>query len=89
MTQAAVVDRSVRRRLPAPVAVKEQFDALRAQFPPRPVPWSWPASQYAAQDVMHRLTSAPFRASSPVTHDFRTKGVRAMLEWLEQYPGGS
>ncbi|MFF0867691.1 tyrosine-type recombinase/integrase [Nonomuraea sp. NPDC003560] len=66
-------------------AVKE----LRARFPDRPVPVSWPASLASREQVLARLKEPPLRAAVEGAHAARYRGAVKLLRWLETFPGAS
>lgn len=63
--------------------------ALRAKFPPREVPASWPASLESKDRILQRLTEPPLRPANTPTLHARRRGARDLLTWLEQFPGES
>jgi hypothetical protein len=62
---------------------------LRARFPARPVPASWPVTRRSRQQVLERLGAAPFAGDSSAGEDNRRRGVRIVLDWLATQPGDS
>lgn len=64
-------------------------DELRAKYPPRAVPRSWPESTEDAARLLERLDEPPIRADNQLTRWSRKRGARRILEWLEQFPGES
>jgi hypothetical protein len=65
----------------------EAFRQLRAKFPPRPIPKTWPATCASTEQIMERLDRPPLRSGNEDTHGSRRVGVRRLLAWLETMPG--
>ena len=63
--------------------------AARARFPARPVPAAWPATAQSRQQVQEQLTHAPFTAGNATTEKIRRRGLRLVLDWLEDQPGAT
>jgi integrase len=59
----------------------------RNHHPPRPGPGSWPATRRGQEEVLARLTCAPFVLASAPKQAKRVLGVRLLLEWLAEQPG--
>jgi hypothetical protein len=58
-------------------------------YPPRAAPQSWPATTAAHDEVVARLTSAPFLLDNPVKQARRSHAIRLFLRWLGEQPGDS
>lgn len=56
---------------------------------PRPAAESWPATEQAHDEVLARLTSAPFVLPDSVKQARRSHAVRLFLQWLGEQPGHS
>ena len=65
-----------RRRRPRPSA--EQ---------PRAVGVSWPATRQTREQVMSRLTAAPFVVEKPNSQQVLRSGLTVLLDWLHEQPG--
>lgn len=63
--------------------------ALRHQFPPRPMPDSWPATVQPRQLVTSRLLTDPYATASAGLQAERRRGLARLLDWLEHQPGDS
>jgi hypothetical protein len=74
---------------PAAGLVKTTGAQLLAAFPPRPVAWSWPATQASRSAVLARVLARPFTLDNPVSQQTRRLGVLAVLTWLHTHPGDS
>jgi hypothetical protein len=61
--------------------------ALLRQFPPRPLPVGWPATEQPAARIVSRLMDAPFAVASAGLQADRRRGLARLLSWLEQQPG--
>ena len=61
----------------------------RGDYAPRPVPASWPATRRCHEEVLARLTSAPFVLDNSVKQARRAHGIRLFLQWLGEQPGAS
>ena len=60
---------------------------LAAQFPARPVIWSWPQTRVSRQDVLARLLAAPFALGNALSQQTRRQGLLTVVSWLESQPG--
>ena len=60
---------------------------LLAQFPPRPVVSSWPATEAGRSAVLGRVLAAPFALPNRLSQQHRRLGVLAVLNWLRSQPG--
>jgi integrase len=65
-----------------------QANTVVGQFPPRPVPRSWPATRLSREKALQRL------ASTPLVGDRRrpnrqAHGVETLLDWLADQPGST
>ncbi|MGW2184996.1 tyrosine-type recombinase/integrase [Streptomyces sp. NPDC001719] len=65
------------------------LDALRKKFPARPVPDEWPTSVLSRGEVLDLLSAPPFNYGTSNGHQSRLGAVRAVLTWLESFPGES
>ena len=63
--------------------------ALLHQFPPRPMPDSWPAAVQPRQLVTTRLLTDPYTSASAALQAQRRRGLARVLDWLEHQPGDS
>lgn len=73
---------------PASLAGGEIADFLQ-RFPPRTRPPSWPATAASMNDVLDALRQPPLKATPDRTQDSRLIGARAVLRWLETFPGAT
>ncbi|MEV5500390.1 site-specific integrase [Nonomuraea fuscirosea] len=84
---------STRQPLQAANATAEQARArnsvLRERFPSRAAEVWWPATGESAEDVLRRLTTAPFLPVAKATRAGRRRGVMKVLDWLSSLPGDS
>jgi len=71
----------------APRVVTGTGAELLAQFPPRLVPSSWPATRADRHDVLARLLEPPFALANPLSQQTRRLGLVTVLNWLEAQPG--
>jgi len=71
----------------APRVVTGTGAELLAQFPPRLVPSSWPATRADRHDVLARLLEPPFALAHPLSQQTRRLGLVTVLNWLEAQPG--
>ncbi len=62
--------------------------AARIRFPARANAASWPATEHPREVVLERLTTAPFVANKANSQQIRAAGVRLLLDWLADQPGG-
>ncbi|MEU1867854.1 site-specific integrase [Streptomyces gardneri] len=65
----------------------EALRAAKERFPPRPYEDAWPATSQSYEEVMARLNQPPLRAASASTHDYRRRGAKHILRWLQDQPG--
>ncbi len=59
----------------------------RARFPARPARPDWPATGQDRQAVLACLTAPPFARENPDSRSARRRGLRLLLDWLEDQPG--
>jgi integrase len=73
----------------APVDSPAQAPAAagRREYPPRPVPQTWPETEQPRAEVTERLSGPPFRSGSAEVRRSVNRGLAALLDWLEQQPG--
>ncbi|MGH4026491.1 MAG: tyrosine-type recombinase/integrase, partial [Pseudonocardiaceae bacterium] len=62
-------------------------DELMARFPPRVVPVRWPLTAAPRAVVIQRLVSPSLRRKDSHAQQLQERGVRAVLDWLEEFPG--
>jgi hypothetical protein len=62
---------------------------LRAKFPPREVPASWPATTLHEQALVAWLVPPPFGSTSGAVQFKRRSGITGVLRWLRAQPGGN
>ena len=62
---------------------------LRAQFPARPVPESWPGTELDRDALLGLLVPPPFGSGNPATARKRQAGIGGVLRWLAGQPGGN
>ena len=60
---------------------------LAAQFPARPVIWSWPQTRASRPEVLARLLAAPFALGNALSQQTRRQGLLTVVSWLESQPG--
>ncbi|MFJ5610622.1 site-specific integrase [Streptomyces sp. NPDC093221] len=72
---------------PAQTLAGEAFRSAKERFPPRPYEDAWPATNQSFDEVMARLNGPPLRAASASTHDYRQRGARYILNWLQDQLG--
>ena len=70
--------------LPAAPTARE---AMRARFPPRPVPDGWPATLQPRDTAWERLTRPPFVLEDAKRQQRRVRGLALLLDWLAAQPG--
>ncbi|MET8029017.1 site-specific integrase [Streptomyces avermitilis] len=63
--------------------------ALMAAFPPRPRLTTWPATAASREAVLEFIPQSSSRLGHPNSHNIRMGGARALLQWLETFPGDS
>jgi hypothetical protein len=63
--------------------------AARIRFPARRFPETWPATCQGRDEVLDRLTRAPFVVNNAHTEKIRRRGLTFLLDWLEDQPGRS
>lgn len=62
---------------------------LLSQFPPRPRPSAWAATEETREAVLARIDRPPLRARVKTMHENRWYGARKILSWLETFPGAT
>ena len=67
--------------------ISSEAKAIIERFPPRPAFSSWPATRHDRAAVEDRLAQTPFRAADNANRYLRNQSLRAVLDWLEPYPG--
>ncbi|MEU7032754.1 site-specific integrase [Streptomyces sp. NPDC046237] len=72
-----------------PKAAGRALLAVKERFPPRVAPASWPMTAASAQHVIARLREEPFRARTHHHQWSRVTGARAILAWLQTFPGAT
>ena len=70
---------------PAPLALA----GMRARFPARSVTAGWPVTTAGREEILKRLTCAPFTSRSAGAQKDRALGLASLLDWLEDQPGDS
>lgn len=73
----------------SPVAAPVPGMLAGSGYPPRPAPQSWPATTETHDEVLARLTGAPFALANSVKQARRSHAVRLFLQWLGEQPGDS
>jgi len=58
-----------------------------ARFPARPATPGWPVTGQDRQAVLARLAAPPFARDNPDSRSARQRGLRLLLDWLEDQPG--
>ncbi|MER6174446.1 site-specific integrase [Streptosporangium sp. NPDC001681] len=86
---ALAADPSVQRQRVLAALDDGVVKELRARFPGRVVPMSWPASTDSRLQVLARLDRAPLRADGEYAQAARLRGAAKLLRWLETVPGAS
>ncbi|MCX5215666.1 site-specific integrase [Kitasatospora sp. NBC_00240] len=87
-TRAPLATRSTPTQTLRPYAGAEATDLLE-RFPPREPQLSWLATEASREDVLGRLQKPPLAGSTDSAQESRKRGARALLSWLESYPGGN
>ncbi len=77
----------IRRPDVAPPAAPTAREAMRARFPPRPVPDGWPATLQSRETAWERLTRPPFVLEDAKRQQRRVRGLALLLDWLAAQPG--
>ena len=72
---------------PSPPAAPTAREAMRARFPPRPVPDGWPATLQPRDTAWERLTRPPFVLDDAKRQQRRVRGLALLLDWLAAQPG--
>jgi hypothetical protein len=62
---------------------------MRVRFPARVVTADWPATTANREETLDRLTCAPFVSDSAGAQKERVRGLKSLLDWLEDQPGDS
>ncbi|MFF7237734.1 tyrosine-type recombinase/integrase [Streptomyces collinus] len=65
----------------------EAMRGVKERFPPRPYEDHWPATSQSYEEVMAQLDQPPLRAASKSTHDYRRRGAKNILRWLQDHSG--
>lgn len=73
-------------RSPSPPAASTP---IGVRFPARPRLASWPATGRSRDQLLDRLTQAPFLLASAGSQKQRRRGLAALLDWLDEQPGDS
>jgi hypothetical protein len=63
--------------------------ALRAQFPARAVPQSWPGTERDADALLGLLVGPPYGSGKRAVEVKRIAGITGVLRWLAGQPGGN
>ena len=71
----------------APPAAPTAREAMRARFPPRPVPDGWPATLQPRDTAWERLTRPPFVLEDAKRQQRRVRGLALLLDCLAAQPG--
>ena len=71
----------------APPTAPTAREAMRARFPPRPVPDGWPATLQPRDTAWERLTRPPFVLEDAKRQQRRVRGLALLLDWLAAQPG--
>ena len=61
--------------------------ATTAQFPARPLQVTWPATSQSRDDLLARLSGAPFLVEKRDKQVQRVFGVKLLVNWLADQPG--
>ena len=61
--------------------------AARIRFPARRFPETWSATGQGRDEVLDRLTRAPFVVNNAHTQKIRLRGLTFLLDWLKDQPG--
>ncbi|MCH5677610.1 hypothetical protein [Streptomyces gilvus] len=61
--------------------------AIGDRYPARPVPDDWPATRQPTEQVLELWAAVSPRRQTPRSHNFRRRGLRLLLEWLQEQPG--
>jgi hypothetical protein len=69
-----------------PTSVHAAPELLR-RFPARPVAGNWAATRQPRGAVLQRLSSPPFAPASSHAQQVHYHGLRAVLDWLAEFPG--
>jgi len=69
------------------VATGHDRPEIRQDYPPRAAPTRWPQTEQSREQLIQRLTTAPFRPDSPDVRRSMQRGLEALLDWLEHQPG--
>ncbi|MGH3305680.1 MAG: hypothetical protein ACRDOK_29245 [Streptosporangiaceae bacterium] len=71
----------------APPAATTARESMRARFPARPVPASWPATLQPRDTAWERLNRPPFVLDDAKGQQRRVRGLAPLLDWLAAQPG--
>ncbi len=63
------------------------WESARARFPARPAAADWPATRATREEVWQLLTSPLFTLDNRSSQGNRTRGLTALLDWLQDQPG--
>jgi hypothetical protein len=63
------------------------WESALARFPARPAAADWPATRATREQVWQVLTSPLFTLDNPSSQGNRTRGLMALLDWLQNQPG--
>ena len=71
----------------APPTAATARESMRARFPARLVPASWPATLQPREAAWERLTRPPFVLDNAKSQQRRVRGLALLLDWLAAQPG--
>ena len=63
------------------------WESALAHFPARPAAADWPATRATREQVWQLLTSPLFTLDNRSSQGNRTRGLTALLDWLQEQPG--
>ena len=63
------------------------WESALTRFPARPAAADWPATRATREQVWQLLTSPLFSLDNPSSQGNRTRGLTALLDWLQEQPG--
>ncbi len=76
-------------RATSPTVQSGRAESARADFPPRLVPDSWAATRRTRQEILDGLPAMPLVGTRANTRSKRLVGMKLLLEWLSDQPGGT
>jgi len=63
------------------------WESALTRFPARPAAADWPATRATREQVWQLLTSPLFTLDNRSSQGNRTRGLTALLDWLQEQPG--